>query len=292
MYWTMPGGPGLAERVQQAADEFDATVTGLFAFAGLQHRQEIPGVPSVWLQGDACRQGAVWSAQAFTVAGPEIQPLRIDGRPAGAVYEDAEMRCCRLCGLLPADTGASRAVQTRSVFERAKDLLGEHGFRFEDTVRTWIYLDRLLEWYGEFNAVRNAFFEEQGLFTRRVPASTGIGAANGSGSAMVMDLLAIRPKSGQTVIATVDSPLQNPALDYKSAFSRAMEIRTPTHRSLMVSGTASIDPAGRTIFGSRHCLFQRGPGRRTVPSNCRPARNPALSSGDGLRRCLSRRSAF
>ena len=53
-------------------------------------------------------------------------------------------------------------------------------------------------------------------------------------------------KTDQVKIQAVNSPLQNPALDYKSSFSRAVELKFPTHRNLLISGTASIDPVGKT----------------------------------------------
>ena len=45
----------------------------------------------------------------------------------------------------------------------------------------------------------------------------------------------------------MESPLQCPATDYRSAFSRAAEVSLPSHRQLYVSGTASIEPGGATI---------------------------------------------
>jgi enamine deaminase RidA (YjgF/YER057c/UK114 family) len=62
-----------------------------------------------------------------------------------------------------------------------------------------------------------------------------------------MDVLAVQPKTELLEIKAVDSPLQNPALDYKSSFSRAVELDFPTHRNLLISGTASIDPDGKTV---------------------------------------------
>ena len=44
----------------------------------------------------------------------------------------------------------------------------------------------------------------------------------------------------------VPSPRQCPAPAYGSAFSRAVEIQSPGFRQLLVSGTASIGPAGQT----------------------------------------------
>jgi enamine deaminase RidA (YjgF/YER057c/UK114 family) len=47
-------------------------------------------------------------------------------------------------------------------------------------------------------------------------------------------------------VKEVSSPLQCAAGDYGSSFSRAAELVGPTFRRVFVSGTASIDPQGRT----------------------------------------------
>jgi enamine deaminase RidA (YjgF/YER057c/UK114 family) len=117
---------------------------------------------------------------------------------------------------------------------------------FSHVVRTWLYLDRILEWYDDFNAVRTRFYKERGVFERLVPASTGIGAPNAAGTAVVAELLAIQPKDPRVRILSVPSPLQCPAPKYGSSFSRAVEVAMPDHRRLLVSGTAGIDPQGRT----------------------------------------------
>jgi len=209
----------------------------------------------------------------------------------GYIYEDSTYRICRLKGIVPQYIEASRIEQTSATFEMLNDILQQNGFKFTDTIRTWIYLDRLLEWYDDFNVVRTDFFEKTGVFDAMVPASTGIGAANKFGAAIMMDLIAVQPlvalsngqdvhptksdkqcrsgilpdqnaSAGQDVrpaagvqltnnispkIVAVKSPLQNPALDYKSSFSRAVEIEYPTHRKLMISGTASIDDKGHSV---------------------------------------------
>jgi enamine deaminase RidA (YjgF/YER057c/UK114 family) len=141
-------------------------------------------------------------------------------------------------------------VQARSTFESAALILEQNGFVFADTVRTWIYLDHLLEWYEDFNAVRTAFFKEHGLFEHKVPASTGIGVSNSYGAAIVMDLLAVQAKSSAFTIQAITSPLQNQAQDYGSSFSRAVELQSSTHRTLLISGTASIAPDGKTAYSN------------------------------------------
>jgi enamine deaminase RidA (YjgF/YER057c/UK114 family) len=81
-----------------------------------------------------------------------------------------------------------------------------------------------------------------------VPASTGIGVANQYRKALAVQLLAVRPKDNTVAASSVNSPLQCPALNYKSSFSRAVKLQSPDHSRLYISGTASIDKTGKTIF--------------------------------------------
>ena len=118
---------------------------------------------------------------------------------------------------------------------------------FSHVVRTWFYLDELLNWYGDFNTARTKFFQSRGVFDWLIPASTGIGAKNPTGSALAAGALAVRPKHNQLRIQEVVSPLQCPATEYRSSFSRAVEVAYPDHSLVMVSGTASIAPDGRTL---------------------------------------------
>ncbi len=205
------------------------------------------GLRPVWLEGDAEAGGRVYSVQSFSLKGLQCHPVTLNGHPIGYVYEDEHARYCRLSGVAAANRASSREAQTQEVFERISEALGSCGFAFTDTVRTWFYLDRLLEWYKEFNTVRTAFFEKVGMFDKLVPASTGIGAANSLGSALIADALAVQPKKATTTIQAVASPLQGSALSYRSSFSRAVELSFPTHRSLLISGSASIDKEGKSV---------------------------------------------
>lgn len=236
-----------------AADERNATILSQFVFAGTEHYDEFVGQagpadwPVVWLQGDACKDGDIYSMQGVALSGLHPQPIHFNGRDMGFIYEDENARYCRLRGVIPQNLNASRTEQTRSAFETMDAALKLNGFKFTDTVRTWIYLDNLLEWYDEFNVVRTQYFNETGIFDHRVPASTGIGAGNQFGAAIMMDVLAVQPKNGSLTIQEIPSPLQNPALDYKSSFARAVEMKYPLHKNVLISGTASIDPNGATM---------------------------------------------
>ena len=112
---------------------------------------------------------------------------------------------------------------------------------------TRLYLDRILDWYGPFNQVRTEIFTQRDLFTTGVPASTGVGSKNPYGAAVIAGAWAVQPFSSRLQIGEVASPLQCAAHSYGSCFSRAMELVTPAHRRLLVSGTASIGQTGRSL---------------------------------------------
>ncbi len=251
-YITVQSGDDPNFILRSAAQKQNAVILSQFVFAGNQLYSEFNSKdaewPVVWLQGDACTDDSLYSMQAVALSGIIPLPVRSDGRDIGFIYEDDCARYCRLCGLLPADLSAPRGRQARSAFETTAAILAQNGFSFTETVRTWIYLDHLLEWYDDFNSARTAFFNKTGIFDHIVPASTGIGACNPFGAAITMDVFAVQPKSPQFSVQAVASPLQNPALDYRSSFSRAVELGSPTHRHLLISGTASIALDGKTVY--------------------------------------------
>ena len=203
-------------------------------------------VPAIWL----CNQetgGLPAIVQRTLISNGSAQSIALNGREVGVRYDDAYADYVLLTGVLPTDLAAPRETQAKSVFENIEAALHTVGFDFHDVVRTWLYLDKLLEWYDPFNRVRDAFFESRHIFGGFVPASTGIGSANVTGSAIIAGALAMRPKAGETVTrGMLESPLQCPALDYRSSFSRAAEIVTPEGRAVFVSGTASIAFGGET----------------------------------------------
>ena len=233
------------DQLRQEAEKRNATLLSQFVFGGIHHC-ETPG-DSVWLQGDACDDGDLYSMQAVALSGLDPKPIHLNGRDMGFTYEDECASYCRLRGVMPQDLTASRIEQTRSAFETMDAALKLNGFKFTDTIRTWIYLDGLLDWYDDFNVVRTKYFNETGIFDHMVPASTGIGASNQYGAAIMMDVLAVKPKDDRLKIIEVASPLQNPAFDYKSSFARAVEMAYPTHKNVLISGTASIDPEGVSV---------------------------------------------
>ncbi|NLF38763.1 translation initiation inhibitor [bacterium] len=203
--------------------------------------------PVTWLDEGAASTPHLAGVVMHAVAGAAVKRLKLRGRTVGSVYDDGAATYCILRDLRPEDTSLPRGQQARIVFDDMVAALRLAGMAFADVVRTWFWNDRMLEWYDEFNAVRTAFFNEHRVFDGLLPASTGIGAHNAAGAAVVAGLMAMQPKGKAVRVSAVDSPLQCAATEYGSSFSRATEIETPAYRHLFVSGTASITPGGETM---------------------------------------------
>lgn len=171
-----------------------------------------------------------------------------DGRKMGVYFEDDFAQYAFLGGIFPEDIRACKEAQTLSVFENIEAVLDGVGMDFSNVVRTWFYNDNILDWYEIFNRARDSFFESRGVFAGLIPASTGIGSRNARGAALAARAFAVKPKTDCVKIREVESPLQCSARDYRSSFSRAVEITHPNFRHLIVSGTAGIEYGGKSAF--------------------------------------------
>lgn len=194
-------------------------------------------------RGDSSDSSLVFPEIDFILPGQCVTSLR-----HGAVSEDEWGRYVLLKGVAPDNFLSSPYEQTLSAFERLERELEAAGMTFSNVVRTWIYADKILDWYADFNKARNAFFTSRGVYDRYVPASTGIGWTNALGAKLVLGAFAVSSKSpGSVEFEALPSPLQCPALEYGSSFSRAAEVRTPGWKRVIVSGTASIKPNSHEV---------------------------------------------
>ncbi len=183
--------------------------------------------------------------QLVAASGERVSPVSVDGIPAGFLVEDDFVRRFHAGGITPPDATLPREAQAGAVFALAEGALAGAAMTFNDVARTWFYNADILDWYAGFNGVRREYFRRHGI--RRMPASTGIGACNTAGSALVAKLMAVQSRRpGDTGFEIVASPLQCDAFSYGSAFSRAVMIRDVRSRTLHVSGTASIAPDGKS----------------------------------------------
>jgi len=180
------------------------------------------------------------------VEGARVETLFLRDRPVGRAFSRGGTRHCVLGGLAPVHLDEPPKAQTREMLLEMEGLLRTQGMTLKDLVRTWFFLDGILSWYDDFNEARTQVFRDRGVFQSYVPASTGIGGRNHLGAALMASALAVGQGSGKASVRSLPSPLQCPAGDYGSNFSRAAEFRQEGLRRVLVSGTASIDPEGAT----------------------------------------------
>jgi enamine deaminase RidA (YjgF/YER057c/UK114 family) len=248
---------GMFENLAEYVHENDVRIVSQDVFGscclhpeGIQSLESAFGTiswPVTWIECNGRAEKLLTGTQVYGVCGTDVELIHADGRIAGSIFEDDDARYCVLGDLRPSDVSRSRNEQALDTFEKMESVLKSVDMDFSHVVRTWLYIDHILDWYDDFNAVRNDYFKERGVFDGVVPASTGIGATNHAGVAVVADVVAIKPKGPDVSITEVESPLQCPAPDYKSSFSRALEVALSDHRRLYISGTASIEPGGKTI---------------------------------------------
>lgn len=227
------------------------------AFAALGH----PGLPpATFVLGRPCRGGRlaglqVWSVEA--TADVRVEVVHAEGRALGSRLTTPRGVALFLNAVTaPPPEGPAprdRVGAYRALFERADAQLAANGFTFHHVARTWLFVDRLLDDYDDLNRARTAFFVSRGLLggdhPTFLPASTGIGGGHPAGAACQLDVLALRPEAaGEPVMAPIRSSRQDAAFNYGSAFSRGMSLGAEPGAPLLVSGTASIEPSGRTVY--------------------------------------------
>jgi len=215
-----------------------------------QLRRELGAIdwPVLWVEGASCIDAPVAGFQVFILPEGKVERLRLDGRVVGTVFHDGGARHCLLAGLTPSDGSRSRAEQCEQFFGSVASVLVEAGFSYGDIARTWFYNDEILAWYDDFNRVRTAFYAKQKFTTGSLPASTAVLGRNPGGTALTFAAWAVVPAAPGATVREVASPLQCPAPAYGSSFSRAMEISSGGRKRLLVSGTASIEPGGKTVW--------------------------------------------
>ncbi|MHC5037594.1 MAG: RidA family protein [Planctomycetota bacterium] len=208
-------------------------------------------LPVSFHQGKSAEPEAFRGVQIWGAI-PHDPDITVTTVPEGRTLRAADFRMLYVPGVrgLTEEGGLAdgATAQARRMFLGAEAALEKEAFHFNQVARTWIYLMRLLDWYGDFNHVRNAFFTERGIGAdaeRSFPASTGIQGMT-DGEECSMDLLAV-DGPGVVSVPLRRSNRQGSAADYGSSFSRAMSVQVGGLDLIFVSGTASIDPSGASI---------------------------------------------
>ena len=131
------------------------------------------------------------------------------------------------------------------MFCAAERLLHQCGMGFRDVVRTWIHLRDIGRDYDALNKARREFFRHRGIEQR--PASTGVqGIPFPDVHDFSISLQAMQSPRPLDV-TLMSAPSLNEAWSYGADFSRGLRLADANKMTLYVSGTASIDEAGRTV---------------------------------------------
>jgi enamine deaminase RidA (YjgF/YER057c/UK114 family) len=252
--------PSLLRQLQRLLDGLQAEILEMRIFSAIDTYRDCNEAligqfghvdwPVTYIYGDSSMGGTIAGIQLHAISGVSVAPVCLGGSSIGRMFEDDYARYCLLGNLQSADRSRSREAQARDTFENMEKGLALAGMDLSCVVRTWFFISDILEWYPEFNAVRTEAYAAKGMFDRYVPASTGIGGGNPGDVAVVAVAMAMQAKGDDVLVREIPSPLQCPARDYGSSFSRAAEISSPDFRSVLVSGTASIDRNGSTMHAA------------------------------------------
>ncbi len=209
----------------------------------------VDDVTPTWLVGAESMSSPVLGIQVQAVAcDSKPETIRMDEESCGRIINVRGQRYLTLSGIT-APKELSAIEQSKIMLEKGETILEQFSSNFLAVPRTWMWLGDILDWYDDFNHIRNKVFTECGILgkdgTQAMPASTGIGLGPADGSQCSMDLTAVLD-SADSMQYLQATGKQQCALDYGSAFSRACKASSPAGKTVFISGTASIDTSGAT----------------------------------------------
>jgi enamine deaminase RidA (YjgF/YER057c/UK114 family) len=218
-----------------------------------------PGrIPFSYIEGAPAVKGARW-------AGVHLYGIRLhdpsrvnlhdvvnEGTCCGKIIDSHDVRQVFLTGLNCESKRNREPVdvktEIKNLFINLDFSFQNAGFQMSDLVRTWFHLRDIIPSYNEFNDARKDSFNGK-VDYNRLPASTAIQGKPAFERGISLDALAIQSRNGNgPVVPTMTSPAQPEAMTYGPLFSRGIEIIWPTYKILLVSGTASIDELGRSVY--------------------------------------------
>jgi enamine deaminase RidA (YjgF/YER057c/UK114 family) len=187
--------------------EFQAQLLEARRSAFLKHTIEI-NTPLMYIDGKSGYENKFAGIQIRALkATPEtrIRTIMDHGIPKGRIWNIDDSLFFMLHnidgGKIDESRNPDRKIQTEAMFQQTKRILQAEGASYQDVVCTWIYISEILDWYNDFNAIRNKFFAENGFLQKTdskieaeqiyLPASTGIEGRNPSNSAAAMDVFAV-----------------------------------------------------------------------------------------------------
>ncbi len=161
--------------------------------------------------------------------------------------------------VVPRTSTAGAYESTANTLHQICSLLHGVGIRFDQVIRTWLYLGGIVaaegptQRYKELNRARADLYKDVPFLagyqreTRRgpiFPASTGIGT---EGRELIASAIALATDRDDIIATPLENPRQTSAYDYARSyslqspkFSRAMALSYGPDNTIFISGTASI----------------------------------------------------
>lgn len=249
----------ISEKVYGALDARGAVLDA--RRAAYEARGLDPSLPLTYLEGRPAGGGRFAGVQIWGVAGRGSRGPGVETVPAGSstarLWSAPDFRLLHVPAVSGLALPPERApdvsspgprAQAEAMFRRVLDAGRRHCFGYRDAARTWIYLRRILDWYGELNRVRNALYAQPDFLggdSSLFPASTGIQGRAGEEECL-MDALFL--SSGSSPARRIQKTArQEPSCAYGSAFSRGACLGLDRRRLVHVSGTASIGSGGESL---------------------------------------------
>ncbi len=173
-----------------------------------------------------------------------------------------------LAHIFPETDSTSVYDRSKDIFELTRKGLQAKSFRYNQVVRTWLYLGDIVgpegdtQRYKELNRARTDFYRDIHFGSNLTPphwkrpvypASTGIGT---EGKDVIMSSIALVTDRDDVMIVPLENPQQTAAFDYGTEygqkspkFARAMAVTIGDFASIFISGTASITDAETRFVG-------------------------------------------
>lgn len=194
------------------------------------------------------KQGADGDLLTTYTDGDSVIGFAVSGQPVSQVHAACLSTVSQDGSSSAADSGAGNDMVAYNSFIALERLIAGTPFTMKHLVRTWFYMDDILAWYDDFNPGRTRYFDERGITGEHIPASTGIGSFNRMDRKLLMGAMFVKDGNSRSSFELLPSPLQCKAGDYSSMFSRAVRVREGLLKTIIISGTASIDISGQTLF--------------------------------------------
>lgn len=202
----------------------------------------------------------IHTVQHKVEAGNKLRYIHLNGELCGTEFHLDNVKLLHAVNLAPEKSrykneSSHFSSEVENCFASVKRCINENHCSYTDIVRTWIYVNEIDKNYSEFNRVRRKFFHEIGIdyteLSNDLPASTCIEGISSEKGYCSMAMYCI-DKKADVIVERIYNENQNEAEGnsylYQPTFSRGILLKYSGCLELQISGTASINNEGETVY--------------------------------------------